>query len=227
MRNGKRADRRSGGRRAHARRVKAEPAWTAEERAILDALTSPEEIQAFLDATLYNTDKHTRSPRRVLRDRVAHCMEGALFAAAALERLGHPPLLVDLVAVRDDDHIIALFRRNGRLGAVAKSNYSGLRWRSPVYRTLRELVLSYFEDYFNVAGELTMRAWTRPLDMRTKRFGEWRTREDDLDDVGEHMDTLPRTWIVPAAEADVLRPVDERLYRAGIGDADPDGLFPL
>lgn len=199
--------------------------WTPDERAVLDTLTSPEKVQEFVDSIPYNTDLHTRSPRRVLRDRRAHCMEGALFAAAALEHTGHPPLLVDLVAVRDDDHIIALFRRNGRLGAVAKSNYSGLRWRSPIYRSLRELAISYFEDYFNPAGELTMRAWTRPLDMRTARFRNWRTREDDLDDVGIHMDALPRTSVIPPAEADRLRPVDPRLFRAGIGDADPAGLF--
>ncbi len=199
--------------------------WSPAERAVLDELTSPEMIQAFVDTIPYNTDLHTRSPRRVLRDGKAHCMEGALFAAAALAHIGHPPLLVDLVAVRDDDHIIALFRRKGRLGAVAKSNYSGLRWRSPIYRSLRELVLSYFEDYFNPDGELTLRGWTRPLDMRTNRFRHWRIREDDLDDVGEHMDTLHRTWVLPPDEADRLRPVDPRLYRAGIGDADPKGLY--
>src|SRR6185503_6616965 len=107
-----------------------------------------------------------RSPRRVLRDGVAQCMDGALFGAAALRMLGHPPLLLDLEAVRDDDHVLAIFQvrgtNRGLWGAIAKSNYSGLRFREPVYRTLRELVMSYFEHYYNPAGEKTLRAFSRP-----------------------------------------------------------------
>src|SRR5207248_866210 len=82
------------------------------------------------------------TPRRVRRDGTAHCMEGALFGAAALRMLGHPPLILDFEAVRDDDHVIAIFRIEGHWGSVAKSNYSGLRYREPVYRTLRELAMS-------------------------------------------------------------------------------------
>jgi hypothetical protein len=122
-------------------------AFNAEERAVLRRLNTPEKIQRFLDGLAYNKepDGNTcRSPRRVLRDRTAHCMEGALFGAAALCAIGHPPLLLDLEAVRDDDHVLAIFRSHSHWGAVAKSNYSGLRYREPVYRTLRELVMSYF-----------------------------------------------------------------------------------
>src|SRR5512142_3441826 len=105
--------------------------WTKTEAELLRQLDSPEAIQAYLDSVPYNDEITCRSPRRVLRDGKAHCMEGALFAAAALERLGQPPVLVDMRAERDDDHIVALFRRGGRLGAVAKSNFTGLRYRSP------------------------------------------------------------------------------------------------
>jgi hypothetical protein len=106
----------------------------------------------------------------VLRDRLAHCFEGALFAAGALRALGHPPLLLDLEAVRDDDHVLAVFRRNGAWGALAKSNYAGLRFREPVYRTLRELAMSYFEDYYSVEGERSLRSFsTRPVNLA--RFG--------------------------------------------------------
>ncbi len=199
--------------------------WTAAERAALDGLRTPEDVQAYLDSIPYNDEITCRSPRRVLRDRRANCMEGALFAAAALERHGRPPIVVDLRAVRDDDHIITLFRERGRIGAVAKSNYTGLRWRSPVYRTLRELVLSYFDFYFNVRGELTLRGYTRPLDLRTARFGDWRRREDDLDDIGEHMDTLPLTVLVTEGDAARLRPLDRRLYDAGLLGANPAGLY--
>ncbi len=199
--------------------------WSADELAVLCRLGTPEAIQEYLDGMPYNDEITCRSPRRVLRDRKAHCMEGALFAAAALERLGHPPLVVDMRAERDDDHIIALFRRAGRLGALAKSNFTGLRYRSPVYRSLRELVMSYFEDYFNPLGELTLRGYTRPLDLRQARFGQWRTRPDDLDDIGEHMDRLPVTWLVTTEEAATLRPVPPPLMEAGLLGANPKGLW--
>src|SRR5207244_139078 len=123
--------------------------FTHAERGIFRRLSTPEKIQRFLDHELAYNKEHggptCRSPRRVLRDMTAQCMEGALFGAAALRMLGHPPLLLDLEAVRDDDHVLAIFRLRGHWGAVAKSNYSGLRYREPVYPTLREPVLSYFD----------------------------------------------------------------------------------
>ncbi len=141
-------------------------ALTTAELAVFRRLNTPEKIQRFLDRDLaYNKEPGgptCRSPRRVLRDRTAHCMEGALFGAAALRMIGHPPLLLDLEAVRDDDHVLAVFRSRGHWGAVAKSNYSGLRYREPVYRTLRELVMSYFEHYYNLKKEKTLRRYSRP-----------------------------------------------------------------
>jgi hypothetical protein len=142
--------------------------FTPAERAVFRRLATPEKIQRFLDDLAYNKepDGNTcRSPRRVLRDRTAHCMEGALFGAAALRELGHPPLLLDLEAVRDDDHVLAIFRSRGCWGAVAKSNYSGLRYREPVYRSLRELAMSYFEHYYNLKREKTLRRYSRPVNL--------------------------------------------------------------
>ena len=131
--------------------------FDAGETRVLKALKTPEKIQRFLDTEIaYNKEPDgdtIRSPRRVLRDRLAHCLEGALLAAAALRVQGFPPLLLDLEAVRDDDHVLAVFKQHGHWGAIAKSNYSGLRFREPVYRSLRELVMSYFEHYFNVPRE--------------------------------------------------------------------------
>ena len=136
-----------------------------EEQMAAAGLDSPVAIQAFLDAIPYSAEEVYRSPASVLRDRMGHCFDGALFAAAALRRLGHPPRIVDMIAVRDDDHILAVYKRFGCWGAVAKSNYVGLRFREPIYRSLRELVLSYFELFYNVAGEKTLRAYTVPLDL--------------------------------------------------------------
>jgi hypothetical protein len=139
--------------------------FNTSERRVFRRLTTPEKIQRFLDELRYNKEEHGPtcfSPRRVVRENKAHCMEGALFAAAALEFQGFPPLLVDLEAVRDDDHVLAVFRQRGHWGAIAKSNYAGLRFREPAYRTLRELAMSYFEHYYNDAGEKTLRTYSRP-----------------------------------------------------------------
>src|SRR5260370_28506808 len=123
------------------------------ERDLLLGLDSPARIQAFLDSVPYSSDPFYRCPRRVLRDRRAHCFDGALMAAAALRVLGYPPLVVDLYAERDDDHMLALWQRDGCWGALAKSNFVGLRFREAVYQRLRELGVSYFEAFYNALGE--------------------------------------------------------------------------
>ncbi len=128
-----------------------EQALTVAERQTLARLATPGEIQAFLDSIPYSTDLFYRCPLRVLRERVAHCFDGALFAAAMLRRIGHPSLIMEMIPNgRDDVHLMALYKREGHWGAVAKSNVVGLRFREPVYRTLRELVMSCFEMYYNL-----------------------------------------------------------------------------
>jgi len=186
-------------------------------------LRSPDAIQRFLDDLLYNKEKGgetARSPRRVLETGEAHCFEGALFAAAALRRLGRPPLVVQLRAtIRDDDHVLAVFRErpgSGGWGAIAKSNYSGLRFRSPVYRSLRELVMSYFEGYYNLEGEKSLRAFERPVDLaRFDRRG-WETAEEDLWDVSEYLATRRFSPILTRTQIRALTPMDRRLYDAGL-----------
>lgn len=192
----------------------------------LPALDSPAAIQGFLDELPYNPGATCRSPRRVALDRTANCMEGALFAAACLERLGHRPRLVDIIAVRDDEHVVAIFREHGRYGSVAKSNYTGLRFRNPVYLTVRELMLSYFEDYFNSAGELTMRGYTRPLDLGARRLRGWQSAEN-IDYLSDALDARPRIEIVPPAVENGLRNVSDLLLRAGLLGSDPAGLYQV
>src|SRR5580704_17780277 len=171
--------------------------FTPAERAVFRRLNKPEKIQRFLDHDLpYDKEPEgprCRSPRQVLRDRTAHCMEGALFGAAALRMLGHPPLLLDLEAVHDDDHVLAVFRARGHWGAVAKSNYSGLRYRDPVYRTLRELVMSYFEHYYNLRREKTLRNYSRPVNLRRFDKVAWMTSEDNVWFVPEYLCTISHT----------------------------------
>jgi hypothetical protein len=194
-------------------------AFTAGELAIFRRLRSPEGIQRFLDDLAYNKEPDgptCRSPRRVLRDRTAQCMEGALFGAAALRVLGHPPLLLDLEAVRDDDHVLAIFRLRGHWGALAKSNYTGLRYREPVYRTLRELVMSYFEHYFNLRKEKTLRNYSRPVNLSRFDGMDWMTAEEDVWPVPEYLCTISHTRLLPQPVLRHLGRVDQRLFAAGL-----------
>jgi len=123
-------------------------------------------VQDFVDALEYNFEEGgetSYSPKQVLEKRRAHCLEGGVFAACALRFHGFPPLLMDLRAKRDDDHTLCIFRQAGKWGAVSKSKFIGLRWRDPVYKTLRELALSYFTHYYNYAGEKTLREFSQRL----------------------------------------------------------------
>ena len=199
--------------------------WTQRELAILDRLKTPFAIQGFLDRIPYSTDPVYRSPRSVLRDRKAHCFDGALFAASALRRLGHAPLVVDMRAENDDDHMITVFRHRGRIGAVAKSNFVGLRYREPLFRSLRELVLSYFEDFYNVAREKTMRLYSAPFDLA--RFDRlcWETRDEGLDAIAARLDSARHFPVLTPKQAAELAPVDPRRYRAGLMGSNPKGLY--
>lgn len=203
-------------------------ALSQSELRIFRRLTTPREIQAYLDELPYSADPFYRCPLRVLRERTAHCFDGALFAAAALRRLGHPPLILDIVPNdRDDDHLLALFKRNGHWGAVAKSNFVGLRFREPVYRTLRELVMSYFEQYHNVAGEKTMRGYTVPLNLKTFDKLDWMTRDEPLEGVAQRLDEVRQVKVVTEAMIAELSQVDERSLKAGLQGVNEAGLFKL
>jgi len=189
------------------------------ERKILGSLKTPVKIQQFLDNEIrYNLEPGgdtCHSPRTVLRKRVAHCMEGAMLAAAALRMLGHPPLLVDLEAERDSDHVLAVYRSAGYWGAVAMSDYSGLRSREPVYRNIRELVMSYFEHYFNPAGEKTLRAYSRPVNLRQFDHRGWMTSEEDVWVVPNYLCEIKHTPVLPKTMLRRVAPMDKRLFAAG------------
>jgi hypothetical protein len=202
-----------------------ELSWTAGEKRVLDRLDSPRAIQDFLDSMPYNPEPVCRSPREVLRVRRAHCMEGALFAAAAINRLGQPSLLVDLRAANDDDHVIALFQEGGRWGAVAKSNTTLLRMRDPVYRNLRELALSYFPFYFNVDGELSLRSYSTPLDLSRFDGLGWRFSALNQEHIGDALDRLRHTPLVDETSARRLQRAPRYLIDACFAGADADGLF--
>lgn len=184
-----------------------------EEYILLSELSSPEKIQDFLDTLPRNNEKngHTCfSPRVVLREGKAHCIEGASLAALALWLHGERPLLLDLKAAKpDDDHVVALYKRNGYWGAMSKTNHCVLRFRDPIYRTVRELALSYFHEYFLLSdGKKTLRSYSRPFSL--KRFGvEWITREEDLWEIASELDQSKHYPIVPPGSEQYLRPASD------------------
>ena len=194
--------------------------FTRAERRTFGRLDTPFKIQRFLDHEIgYNKEPNgvtCYSPRLVLRHGVAHCMEGALAAAAALRMHGHPPLLVDLEAVRDVDHVLAVFRDHAGWGAVAKSNYAGLRFREPIYRTLRELVMSYFEHYYNLRGEKTLRNYSRPVNLRRFDKMRWMTSEEDVWAIPEYLCVIPHIPVLGRGAERRLNRMDKRLFAAGL-----------
>lgn len=207
------------------RKIKTMPSFSAglgltkEELGVLRKLKTPIQIQDFLDTLPINYEKKGEthmSPRRVLRERKAHCIEGALLAAAAFWIHGEEPLLLDLTAAaEDDDHVVALYKKNGYWGAISKTNHATLRFRDPIYHSLRELALSYFHEWFLDENGLKMlRSYSMPLNM--KRLGsEWVTAEEDLWHLDEALDSLPHFSLLPAKNKKHLRPADGMERRAG------------
>jgi len=199
---------------------------TKSERRILGRLTTPGKIQTFLDELAYSTEKTYRCPLRVLRERVAHCYDGALFAAAMLRRRGHPPLILEMLPNRrDDDHLLALFKQDGHWGAVGKSNFVGLRFREPVYRTLRELIMSYFEQFYNIEREKTLRGYTLPLNLQSFDRHGWMVRDEPMEWIAEKLDRTRRVRLFTPKMIKELSPLDLRAYRAGLMGADEKGLY--
>lgn len=182
----------------------------------LRSLKTPARIQKFIDSLQYQYADTAWSPRRVLRERRGHCLEGALLAAAALRANGHPPLLMDLEAVRDDDHVIAVFRERGLWGGIAKSNFAGLRFRAPIYRTPRELALSYFDQYYNLRGERTLRAYSRPVNLCRLDGQNWMAAEEDVWCVPELLIAARHYPLFPHRVARTLPRLDRRSFEAGM-----------
>ena len=192
---------------------------------LMKPLSSPVKIQEYLDSIPYNTTKRTLSPLLVMKERMAHCMDGGLFAASALRRLGYPPLIVDLTAENDDDHIIAVFREGTCWGAIAKSNTTVLRFREPVYRSLRELAMSYFEVYYNLNSEKTLRSYSRAMDLSRFDDRNWETTVEDLEFIGDYTLKVRHYPLLTKKQIRALSKVPKYLYDAGFAGADMDGLF--
>jgi len=190
-------------------------AFTRAELRKLRSLKDPHGIQRFLDRQPYHLADTAWSPRRVLRESTSHCFEGALFAAAALRANGYPALVIDLEAERDTDHVIAVFKQRGHWGAIGKSNYTGCRYREPVYRTLRELALSYFEVYFNLRRERSLRTYSRPVNLARFDRRNWMTTEEPVWFIAEYLFTIRHFPLLNPKLIKHLHRLDDRSYRAG------------
>ena len=207
------------------RRGALDAGWTARELRVLRGLDSPARIQAFLDRIAYDPVPGTGSPRRVLDERKANCFEGALFAAAVLRCLGDPPLVVDMYAVNDDDHVIAVYRRAGRWGALGKSNFTTLRSREPVYRTIRELVMSYFDFYMNLFGDLSLRSFSRPVNLARFDGRRWMTTDEDLGAIGDYLNNLTHFRVVASADVRRLSRATPALLNSSLLGAVRAGIY--
>ncbi len=199
--------------------------WNSDEIRLLKSLDNPDKIQAFLDAIDYNPSYECRSPRRVMKKRSAHCFEGALFAAAALQFLGYKPLIVDMKAENDDDHVIAVYKKDEFWGAVAKSNFTSLRSREPVYKSLRELIMSYFDFFFNLNGYKSLRSYSRPLDLTFYNSKHWTTTDEDLEFIGDKLESLHHYPVIDDRMITNLKKASEIVLKSGLLGAVEEGLF--
>lgn len=200
---------------------------TRKESEFIATLSTPFLIQQFLDTVQYPSEDHNRSVLQVLRERQAHCLDGGLFGAAALRWIGYPAVILDILPEpgTDDDHVLALYQVGGHWGAVAKSNFVGLRMREPVYRNIRELVMSYFEDYFNIHGAKTMRGYTRPIKLAAyDRYG-WMWDSRGVDVIEKRLKKMAVIPAITGEQAKILNPVDQTIYQTGLSLANQAGLY--
>jgi hypothetical protein len=191
----------------------ADSSFTKRELRLLRSLKTPSGIQRFIDELPYNLRFDARSPKRVLRDGTASCLDGGIFAAAALRVLGYPPLIFDLEADRDTDHVVAIFKHRGHWGAVAKSNFTGCRYREPVYRSLRELALSYFNIYFNLRFERTLRRYSLPVNLARFDKRDWMTTDKPIWFIAEYLCEIRHISLLPAGAEKRLTRVDPRTVK--------------
>jgi hypothetical protein len=190
--------------------------FTAAERRKLRSLKDPDGIQHYLDEMPYHLGDTAWSPRRVLRENTSHCFEGAIFAAAALRALGYAPLIFDLEAEHDTDHVLAIYQVKGHWGSIAKSNYTNCRGREPVYRSLRELAMSYFQIYFNMRRQRSLRTYSRPVNLKRFDDQQWMTTEKPIWFIVYHLLEIPHTKLVTRAQVNRLHRVDDRTYKGEI-----------
>lgn len=192
---------------------------TEKEEKILRGLNTPGKIQDFLNKLAINFEPEgdtCLSPRRVLKERRAHCIEGAMLAALCLKLQGRKALVVDLTASEKDfDHVIAVFKENGKFGAISKTNHAVLRYREPVYNSIRELVMSFFHEYFDDNGRKNLRSYSAPVELFDKFGWEWVSKEDNVWEIPEYLASCRHYKILGKKQERNLRKADRIEIAAG------------
>ena len=199
--------------------------WTPEERRLLRKLNTPDKIQSHVSGLIYNPTDHASSPRWVMITGEGHCFEGGLLAAAALEMNGYRPLMVDLIAEDDDHHVLTVFKTSTGWGSIAKSNTTLLAGRSPIYKTVRELVMSYFDFYFNSKGKLSLYSYSNPINLNKYNHWDWRTSDLDLMKMGISFNDLVHYELITQKQLKRLPAVSQKLMDACFLGADVSGLY--
>ena len=199
--------------------------WRASERRRLARLNTPDRVQTQLDKMVYRCESVYVPPLLSLREGRAHCFDGALLAALALLHAGFEARLIDLCAEDDDDHVLCGFRHRGLWGAVAKSNFPGLRFREPIFKTPRELVLSYFENYFNLKGKKSLRRFSTPIRLPSLNRVPWDVNFSAAEGIVEKLEGAKHTDIVSQASVRRLREVDSRFYASQMVGVDLAGAY--
>ncbi|MFO0417061.1 MAG: hypothetical protein ACK5Y6_07220, partial [Pseudomonadota bacterium] len=199
--------------------------WTNRELNTLKRHGNPDKIQSLLDQLPYRCESVHLCARAALRDNQAHCFDGALLAAAALTRSGYAPMLIDLRAEQDDDHILCAYRWRGYWGAVAKSNFPGLRFREPIFRSPRELVLSYFELYFSMKGAKSLREYSRPLRLPSLKRLDWECDDSSGDLLVDRLDSSPHYKIITPHQKLNLRKIDRRFFQSQLVGVNLKGVY--
>lgn len=193
--------------------------FSEEELDLIKSLDTPHKIQSFINSLKINFEESGEtcySPKTVLTKRKAHCMEGAMLAACILRYHGHQPLILDIEATKDDfDHVIAVFKINGFYGAISKTNHSVLRYREPVYKSIRELVMSFFHEYFKDSGEKTMRNYSSLINLKKFDNKNWMTSDKDVWFIPDYLTKIPHKSILTKEQIKNLRKADEIEIQAG------------
>ncbi|HKZ33779.1 MAG TPA: hypothetical protein VJ142_00880 [Candidatus Nanoarchaeia archaeon] len=186
---------------------------------ILKGLNTPGKIQDFLNRIPINFEEKgdtCMSPRMVLKNRKAHCIEGAMLAAAALRVHGEKPLVVDMTATKKDfDHVICVFKKDGKWGAIGKTNHAVLRYREPIYKSIRELVMSFFHEYFDDDGKKNLRSYSAPVDLSRFDHFNWMASEEDIWYIPDYLEKIKHFPILTRSQIAGLRKADRVELDAG------------
>lgn len=194
---------------------------------LIKKLSTPEKIQEYLYTLKYNPDNSARSAKRVLETQTGHCFEGAMVAAFLLEQHGHKPLVMDLRAHNDDDHVVTLFNVKGNWGAVSKTNTAVLGFRPAIHKTFRELATSYFPLYINTKGQFSLVEFAAPINLNSKKFKkwDWRFGDEDYQDMGISFNKIPHTQLISRKEVMKLPRAPQKVVKAALYGAIKSALY--